>query len=339
MDGCQPVRKQHLFDCTYLPCVADEEEDLDHLFTGCRFTKGIWSRIVDSIKWVRSDSIVIGCVQINENDEEVDYMVQVITTEGAGIPEACSKPVVVTFSDLFHGIVDDIVPTGGIVANRKNTDDHVVLLSWSADGDRKRPVALEFEQEKFIPRIELQEPVCSRETLFKPPEDIVGVEENCPVVSPRADETALSSTGLEGKEFKSLGGVQSSSVKEQTALKALPSVPAVNEMFQQNSKILQLPVPSPFKQAINSASANSIESGSKVNEMAKELDVLLADIEQQGGFRDACTVAQRSLVLSLEEGLKKVSAKLRICKAKVEEHLQKIQQLQDKRMQGMLYTP
>ena len=41
------------------------------------------------------------------------------------------------------------------VANRKNTDEHVVLLAWSGD-DVERPTCLEFEQEKFIPRIDLQ---------------------------------------------------------------------------------------------------------------------------------------------------------------------------------------
>jgi len=35
---------------------------------------------VDSIKWVRSDSIVIGCLQLTEDGEE-NYFVQVIKSK------------------------------------------------------------------------------------------------------------------------------------------------------------------------------------------------------------------------------------------------------------------
>lgn len=42
---------------------------------------------MDSIKWVRCDSIVIGCFQVNEDDEEIDYMIQVITTTEPGFGE------------------------------------------------------------------------------------------------------------------------------------------------------------------------------------------------------------------------------------------------------------
>ena len=33
---------------------------------------------VDSIGWIRDDSIVIGCVRLNEDDNEEGYLVQVI---------------------------------------------------------------------------------------------------------------------------------------------------------------------------------------------------------------------------------------------------------------------
>jgi hypothetical protein len=38
-------------------------------------------RAVDSIGWVRGDSIVIGCVRLNEDHNEEGYLVQVIRTE------------------------------------------------------------------------------------------------------------------------------------------------------------------------------------------------------------------------------------------------------------------
>lgn len=36
---------------------------------------------MDSIGWVCGDSIVIGCVRLNEDDNEEGYLVQVIRTE------------------------------------------------------------------------------------------------------------------------------------------------------------------------------------------------------------------------------------------------------------------
>lgn len=48
--------------------------------------------------------------------------------------------------------------------------------------------------------------------------------------------------------------------------------------------------------------------------MTRELDNMLELIEQEGGFRDACTIFQQSAVLVLEEGLKNLSETLKIRK-------------------------
>lgn len=43
-----------------------------------------------------------------------------------------------------------------ITGNRKNTDEHIVLLGWSL-GDEKNDVAVvEINRDKWLPRIELQ---------------------------------------------------------------------------------------------------------------------------------------------------------------------------------------
>uniref|UniRef100_A0A1D1Z7S4 Nuclear pore complex protein Nup214 n=1 Tax=Anthurium amnicola TaxID=1678845 RepID=A0A1D1Z7S4_9ARAE len=495
---------------------------------------------------------------------------------------ACSKPVLVSFSDLFHGIVDDIVPSGGgphlfmsylqhwdlaIAANRKNTDEHVVLLAWSTNDGGKTPIALEFEQEKFIPRIELQEnrdenlllgididrisiheklelkidsevkvlsphcillclscegklimfhvariseSACSHETFIKPPDEIAGVKEMSSEVLPILKQIGVDMPDINAdKELRSLGGGHSFVVKEQPIFP-----PTRNEKTDQSSKILQLSVESSPKQGISSAFGNFMKSGScivtntsssvgsmlsepsitsqssknsfksdvagpvsthadslqvglfglqsmgktnasyghtmrsslsnssgsirgnsqgtggiqrhsisqshstciessvkisketsdstscsngskaplkpghaelvpairsspassmensipgkslilnmqdvlssrqvyrfpgvqesepklskqfySVNDMVEELDTLLAYIDREGGFKDACTVIQRSLASSLEEGLKNSLEKFRMCKVKVERQLKEIQQLQDKRMQ------
>nr|XP_029124017.1 nuclear pore complex protein NUP214 isoform X3 [Elaeis guineensis] len=126
---------------------------------------------VDSIEWVRDDSIIIGCFRVNEDDIEEDYLVQVITSKECKFTEKASKPVVFSFPDLFEAFVDDILPTGSgpyllssyldhwgfvLVANKKNVDDHVRLLKWSEDDNTREVVFLEFRNDKYTPRILLQ---------------------------------------------------------------------------------------------------------------------------------------------------------------------------------------
>ncbi|KAK9669827.1 hypothetical protein RND81_13G157200 [Saponaria officinalis] len=130
---------------------------------------GIDSVKVDSIRWVRADSIVVGCLQI-EGGEEKNYFLQVIMSEEGKFIYDSSTVTVMQFIDLFPGIVDDIVPYGcgphlfmnylkncefGIVSNRKNTDQHIMLFSWS-QGDN-RVSAVDIERDSWLPRIELQE--------------------------------------------------------------------------------------------------------------------------------------------------------------------------------------
>ncbi|KAJ4723997.1 nuclear pore complex protein [Melia azedarach] len=127
---------------------------------------------VDSIRWVRRDCIIIGCFQLTEDEKEGNYLVQVIRSKDGKITDASSEPVVLSFSDLFAGYIDDILPSGtgpylflsyleqcglAITGNRKNTDEHIVLLGWSL-GDEKNDVAVvEINRDKWLPRIELQD--------------------------------------------------------------------------------------------------------------------------------------------------------------------------------------
>ncbi|XP_021759023.1 nuclear pore complex protein NUP214-like [Chenopodium quinoa] len=125
---------------------------------------------VDSIKWIRSDSIVVGCFQQTEDGKEENYFVQVITSKAGKIIDDFAKLVSVDFSDLFTGILDDIVPYGcgphlflnylencelAFVSNRKNTDQHIMLFDWS-QGDNQVSV-VDIERDSWLPRIELQE--------------------------------------------------------------------------------------------------------------------------------------------------------------------------------------
>ncbi|KAG9458538.1 hypothetical protein H6P81_003046 [Aristolochia fimbriata] len=124
---------------------------------------------VDSIKWVRHDSIVVGCVQLTEDGNEEGYMVQVITDKQCDFAKASCNPVVLSFTELFAYVVDDIVPAGGpcllmcylerwelaLTANRKNTDQHIVSLGWSLGDSHGEAALVEFRQDKDLPRIEL----------------------------------------------------------------------------------------------------------------------------------------------------------------------------------------
>ncbi|KAL2944829.1 hypothetical protein RDABS01_033176 [Bienertia sinuspersici] len=125
---------------------------------------------VDSIRWARSDSIVVGCFQQTEDGKEENYFIQVIMNKEGQIINDTSKLTSVDFSTLFTAIVDDIVPCGcgphlfvnylnnggfAFVSNRKNIDEHITLLDWS-QGD-SQVSAVYIDRDTWLPRIELQE--------------------------------------------------------------------------------------------------------------------------------------------------------------------------------------
>uniref|UniRef100_A0A0E0I5U5 Nuclear pore complex protein NUP214 n=1 Tax=Oryza nivara TaxID=4536 RepID=A0A0E0I5U5_ORYNI len=128
---------------------------------------------VDSIGWVRDDSIVVGSVRLNEEGNEEGYLVQVIRSCGNTFFENSSKSVVFTYVDFFRGIMDDVLPSGVgpnlllgylhrwdlmVTSNKKSIDEHISLLKWSsATDDKKTVVYLEMLEDKYSPRIDLQE--------------------------------------------------------------------------------------------------------------------------------------------------------------------------------------
>ncbi|CAL9100044.1 unnamed protein product [Musa acuminata var. zebrina] len=127
---------------------------------------------VDSIEWVRDDSIVVGCVRVNEDGNEEGYLIQVITSREHKLTENLCKPVVFSFPDLFEGVLDDILPTGAgpylllsylgrwgllLASNKKNIDQHVLLLAYSMDDNQREVSLLEFQTDKYKPTICLKE--------------------------------------------------------------------------------------------------------------------------------------------------------------------------------------
>ncbi|KAA8550937.1 hypothetical protein F0562_002621 [Nyssa sinensis] len=125
---------------------------------------------VDSIRWVRSDCIILGCFQLTGDGKEENYQVQVITSKDGKITDVSSKPIVLYFDDIFEGLIDDIVPFGSgphlllsyldqcelaITANRKNTGQHIALLGWSLD-EKNEAAVIDLLRDTWLPRIELQ---------------------------------------------------------------------------------------------------------------------------------------------------------------------------------------
>ncbi|BBH04269.1 Nuclear pore complex protein [Prunus dulcis] len=86
---------------------------------------------VDSIRWVRHDSIILGCFQLTADGNEESYLVQVIKIKDG--------------NEL------------AITANRKNVDQHIVYLSWSLGNEKNEVVVVDIFRDSLLPRIELQE--------------------------------------------------------------------------------------------------------------------------------------------------------------------------------------
>ncbi|XP_050368451.1 nuclear pore complex protein NUP214 isoform X2 [Argentina anserina] len=127
---------------------------------------------VDTIRWVRSDSIILGYFQLNADGNEENYLVQVIQIKDGKFTNESCKPVVRSFYDMFSCIIDDILPSGSgpylllsyleecelaITANKKNADQHVVYLSWSLGEENNEAVIVDIVRDNLKPRIELQE--------------------------------------------------------------------------------------------------------------------------------------------------------------------------------------
>ncbi|KAM4084594.1 hypothetical protein ACB094_08G144300 [Castanea mollissima] len=85
--------------------------------------------------------------------------------------------------------------------------------------------------------------------------------------------------------------------------------------------------------AMLNSELNSSKQFGNINELTKELDTLLESIEAEGGFRDACTINQKSSVEALEEGMRTLCEKCGIWKSIMDERLGEIENLLDKTVQ------
>ncbi|CAI9263043.1 unnamed protein product [Lactuca saligna] len=126
---------------------------------------------VDSLRWARPDCIILGCYRLNADGKEENYLLQLISVKDGKITKPSSNPVALTFSDAFLAINEDDIPSGSgphmfvsyvdeceiaFVANRKNTDQHIVLFGWSSDKNNEAEM-IEITNDAWVPTINLQE--------------------------------------------------------------------------------------------------------------------------------------------------------------------------------------
>ncbi|KAH6765370.1 hypothetical protein C2S52_000196 [Perilla frutescens var. hirtella] len=125
---------------------------------------------VDSIRWIRPDSLAVGCFQLNDDGEEENYMVQVITSRGRRITDASSKPIVLSFNNIFIDFCSDAVPTPtgphlflsyldlyglAFVANR-NLSLQVQLFCWPQDSGKNEAARVEILDDSWTLYIDSQ---------------------------------------------------------------------------------------------------------------------------------------------------------------------------------------
>ncbi|KAI3738793.1 hypothetical protein L2E82_28952 [Cichorium intybus] len=126
---------------------------------------------VDSIRWVRPDCIILGCYCLTADGKEENYQLQIISVKDGKITNSSSSPVALTFSDAFLSINEDDIPSGsgphmfvsyldeceiGFVANRKNTDQHIVLFGLSSEKNNGAEM-IEITNDAWLPTINLQD--------------------------------------------------------------------------------------------------------------------------------------------------------------------------------------
>ncbi|XP_057781176.1 nuclear pore complex protein NUP214 [Salvia miltiorrhiza] len=112
---------------------------------------------VDSIRWIRPDSIAVGCFELNDDGEKENYIVQVITSRGRRLTDASPKPIILSFNTIFMDFRSDAVPTPtgphlflsyldlyglAFVANR-NLSQKVVLFCWPEDNGKNEAAMVE----------------------------------------------------------------------------------------------------------------------------------------------------------------------------------------------------
>eukprot|EP00850_Spirogloea_muscicola_P021990 SM000271S10029 [mRNA] locus=s271:43:11358:- [translate_table: standard] len=139
---------------------------LDHLrvFLTTRISSGL----VDSVAWLRQDSILVSFTQLSEDGEEMEGHYGLLQASSGDLLKEPVSTRFVAFPPLYiDGEVAE--PASGpylqasyfapwnvaVVIHRKLTDDHINLVGWP-DNKQGVPASLSLTNDTWIPRIELQ---------------------------------------------------------------------------------------------------------------------------------------------------------------------------------------
>ncbi|KAH9316212.1 hypothetical protein KI387_024839, partial [Taxus chinensis] len=301
--------------------------------------------------------------------EESEYPVYVLTSKSGDLSKVPNDAAMLAFDPLFTTIDSSILPSNtgpylllnyldvwdlAVVANRRNIDDHIVLLGWILANGKKVAMNIEIVDDKWIPRIELQEndnenlvvgmamDRTSVDFQISIPTDDGGIRKlpPCPV---------LLCTTIEGKmNLFSLAKIAEVwHVPElMVAPMAVPTNHALVATVKEKSKF-ENPIASNFDSKMPLARENvkrpsgisEIEVDfsreiEKVRSMAKEVDDLMLTIEGKKMVSKGNSVLfSKQAVSSIEKKIKKISENCNEFKERLEEQIFYIQNLRDKTMQ------
>ncbi|KAG0504731.1 hypothetical protein M758_N022400 [Ceratodon purpureus] len=126
---------------------------------------------VESLQWVRPDAMLVVYIQTNEDGEEEECPLILVTSSEGDIAKEGGTIAAVFFDGNFPSIDSKVLPADSgpymlaeyikpwemvIAASRRSVDDHIVYLGWSSAEKEHEAFSIEIRDDTWLPRIELQ---------------------------------------------------------------------------------------------------------------------------------------------------------------------------------------
>lgn len=152
------LKEKFSFSLPFRSVIGDNDSDVNQVIK------------VDSVRWIRPDCIAVGCFELNDDGEEHNYIVQVITSKEGRITDAGSKAIVLSFNNVFLDFCSDVVLARNgphlflsyldlyglaFIANR-NLSRQVGLLCWSLDSGKNEAAVIEILNDAWILYVDSQ---------------------------------------------------------------------------------------------------------------------------------------------------------------------------------------
>ncbi|XP_073144106.1 nuclear pore complex protein NUP214 [Henckelia pumila] len=152
------MKEKLSFSLPFRSVIGDNDSDVNQVIK------------VDSVRWIRPDCIAVGCFELNDDGEEQNYIVQVITSKEGRLTDAGSKASVLSFNNVFLDFCSDAVLAQNgphlflsyldlyglaFIANR-NLSRQIGLLCWSLDSGKNEAAVIEILNDAWILYIDSQ---------------------------------------------------------------------------------------------------------------------------------------------------------------------------------------